>query len=427
MPLYIVNSNPFFSAVTDYSLQLLLVFGRKNWPTSFATFPHSLGLQYWDTYNAQFPQWAEPVSLDTVDMRPKSIKGFLKLFIYIHKQQKIGKIAKQPNIWIAFEGFEHTVLSIYKFLCRPNSMYIIRCKGQSKQTPFSLGQWFVYKQTHHVFFASQHNQSITHPRIYKHINHSVQTYGSITLCNTVAAPTLPVDIDWSIPTFLVVARLDPVKGYHILWDAIEQFMKTSQNHIASCVAQFVCVGRSENIKSTAFQTRLKTIFPTVEQILAPPAQYFSTNHTAPQKPELVFKAINNKVAVWALDVRLSLPVLKYLYQKAHFGIITSLNSESICRVMVEHLQHGSAVIHSNVGSLGEYAHAMQNIQSTNILYSYNKDNSVQLCNHIRTCLANTDTIQANSEALASLAKQTYDIDAYSGIINCVQGILDLYN
>ncbi len=135
----------------------------------------------------------------------------------------------------------------------------------------------------------------------------------------------------NILTFFVLGRFDPVKGHDYL---LEAFLKAD---FKDTQAQLICIGTKESVSAKELFEKYKFFQKFSEQISQDGLYSLSTN--------------NGSKKIILLEQYFADALL--FMKNASFGIIPSLNSETICRVGVEFLQASVPVLYSNAGALPE--------------------------------------------------------------------------
>lgn len=331
----VLNSNPWFSAVTDYSLQLAqYVSSRQTSKILYCAPAGSIALRK-----------AAQVSLPTnaIPLFPFSVTRFLVTW---HAVGELVKSHKPSVVWV-FEGREHTLCSLHRWFNKKlwASTRLVRVRGQASPVRDSLlNQWVYQKGVSGVAFVAQAVQQRT-PFVVPEQMKRVHLYCTARLNQPIVELSAPPQqvavsrqftIDFANPTFTVVGRYDPVKGHKETIDALvcaqfEPYLRQGQR------LQVVFIGESQNVSARSlFEYACAT---------------FQVQGSSLSQTRWLVEVPNKRIRLLIMDERVS-DVALWMRQSS-FGLIPSLGSEVICRVAVEFLQQGTPVVSSRAGALAE--------------------------------------------------------------------------
>ncbi len=318
-----LNSNPWFSAVTDYSLQMALSMQSNNIEVFYGAEKkstvmdvickkHKINFFYIPIHN---------VGVFNI------LRSLLKLIFILSSNNLIVK-----NIYV-FEGREHSLLIVLKVLF-PFYFYrrkIIRVRGQSQKVKNNFFSKLVYKYyTDYIIFVANcvfKRVPIEIPKYRYEIQYYCKDLNSKEICllEYRFGNQIP-ELNLSNLTYLVLGRFDPVKGHDMLMQTFThlEFQKDTN---------LVLIGKSENIMASDLFEKYKENFE----------MSFYENST--------FYLAKKNLKIYIIDEKLN--DIYDLMSSVHFGIIPSLDSEVICRVGVEFLQSGVPCLYSNAGALPE--------------------------------------------------------------------------
>ncbi|MEN9528366.1 MAG: hypothetical protein RI932_239 [Pseudomonadota bacterium] len=331
----VLNSNPWFSAVTDYSLQLAkFVSAKQTTRVIYCAPAGSIALRK-----------ADQSSLPTNPI-PLFPFTFTRFFAAWHALGELVRSHKPAVVWV-FEGREHTLCAVHRLLHRSlwGKTRIVRVRGQASPVRSSLlNKWVYTRGVSGVAFAAEVVKQRTEFDVPEK-QRKVHLYCTAKLAEPVVAlesaphqlaVSREFSIDFSQPTFTIVARFDPVKGHAETIAALAQanfkpYLKDNQ------WLQMVFIGESQNVSAATLVELAQNTFKTSAKKLA-------ANRWLVEEPEkrirlLVIDERVRDIAVWM--------------RQSSFGLIPSLGSEVICRVAVEFLQQGTPLVSSNVGALAE--------------------------------------------------------------------------
>ncbi len=344
-----LNSNPWFSAVTEYSLQYCLFLKGMDKKIYYVA----------ESGNTHMDEKSKKYGLHFLNLPIHRMRFFLFLYSFICLFQLIRK--KENNIThvVVIEGRDHFLMVLMKILF-PSLWFdkkLFRLKGQSQSIKNNFFSKIVYKfYTEKTIFPCQllENKVPFHiPQSKKLLQYFCKDFevSQTKLDNFSLANNFPI-LDFSKPIFVVLGRYDFVKGHQSVIDA---FLKSN----CSSYIQLIFIGKSENLKA---------------------ADIFYNNISSFEEN---FKT-TNKYCLRSKNKCLF--VLDYYFEKlpeflgnVHFGIISSLDSEMICRVGVEFMQSGIPTIYSDAGALPEVFIDFPE-------FKYPKNNTQDLSKKIEFCV-----------------------------------------
>lgn len=331
----VLNSNPWFSAVTDYSLQLAkFVSSKQTCRVIYCAPAGSIALRRADQSN---------LKTNAIPIFPFTMTRF---FAAWHALGELVKNHKPTVVWV-FEGREHTLCALHRLLHRNiwKSTRLIRVRGQAAGVKSSaLNKWVYTRGISGVTFAAQVVKERTEFEV-----PSEQQRIHLYCTAKISEPVISLDstpqqlvvsrecsIDFSHPTLTVVGRYDPVKGHEETIQALAQahflqYLKEKQ------WIQLVFLGESQNISAISLYENAEKVFNTKGKVL-------SNSRWILEVPE-------KRIRLFIIDERVR-DIAVWMRQSS-FGLIPSLGSEVICRVAVEFLQQGTPLVSSNVGALAE--------------------------------------------------------------------------
>lgn len=364
-----LNSNPWFSAVSDYSLQLCNFLYKKEKILYCA----EVGSTHMDKKCAELG-----ISFVHVPIHNQSVYNFIVSFYTI-----INILFKNKNtlkfIWV-FEGREHTLCCILKillpFLFR--KIKIIRVRGQAQQVKNNIFSKFVYNVlTDKIILAAQCvkdrfgfdlNNKKT---IIQH--YCKDTISSKTNINRYSFNDNFQDICQNKLVFILIGRFDEVKGHkNILNSFFNAKFKTN--------AQLVLLGYKANLNPNEIY---KDYLEKFGQGKFSENIYFLENKENTKQVFLIEDKIKD---------------LNRLLAVCSFGVIPSLESEVICRVGVELLQNSVPSLYSNAGALSE-------VFSDFPEFSFKAGNEIELIK----LLEHSEDIFLNKSKYLDLKKKTFNI------------------
>ena len=325
----VLNSNKWFSAVSDYSLQLALFLKtqisheKDNISDSilYGTFPKSPMIERCE--ENRIPYFSLP-------LYPTKVLSILRSILTLKKMCGKGVV----SVWM-FEGREQFICALFQILypIRSRNIHFIRVRGQAQKVKKHFFSFVLYRFfTDRVVFASARLRDFFPFKLPKE-KLLLCLYGREAALkeerglppSLVLHPHLP-SLDLAIPTLTMVGRFDPVKGHREL---IRAYTEVSDE----MSSQLCLIGRSENI----------SFFQIVQMAL-----FYLKGQLFLSYPYAVIQS--DKKAIYIVDEKINVhQIQKY----SAFGVISSLGSEVICRVAVEFLQQGTPVLATNVGALPE--------------------------------------------------------------------------
>lgn len=325
----VINSNKWFSAVTDYSLQLSK-FLKDNGDVVVCSFANSplttraalLGL-----------------NIRIFSFIPYGFFAFIRCWVTLSKllaERLTSETSENHFVWV-FEGREHTLCAIHRLLNASlwKNTKLVRVRGQAQPIRASFFNRKLYLDlTDKIVFAAGAVARLA-PFYLSNKQALVQLYcapkalaNGKKLKQFSFLADVPA-IDFSQPVFLVVGRYDPVKGHAELIDA---FAKANFNQQ---LVQLVCIGESQNVRmSSLFEKSVAALGSGKSEA----TRAFAENQQSTKRIFFFDERVEN---------------VRDFIASAHFGLIPSLGSEVICRVAVEFLQAGTPVVASYVGALNE--------------------------------------------------------------------------
>ncbi|APJ04987.1 glycosyltransferase family 4 protein [Silvanigrella aquatica] len=325
-----LNSNPWFSAVSDYSLQIAkYVNASEN-----ILYCSEVGSTAMDVKCVEYK-----IPFVHIPIHNQSLKNFLMSFLFIFRLLLQNK-NRIKYVWV-FEGREHTLCCIIKiifpFLWRNKKL--IRVRGQAQTVKSNFISKFIYnKITDKVIFAAQCVKN----RVLFEIknNHSKVVYYGKDIIN-IYNESQDFKVQEVFPSinenqllFLVIGRFDPVKGHDYLVDAFYK-AKFKNKDNRNIEAQLVFAGYKANINPKEIYLKYLNIF--------------GNGRYTQNKYFLESKEQNKRIFM----IEEKLDNIQNLLAITNFGVIPSLDSEVICRVGVEFLQSGIPVLSSDAGALPE--------------------------------------------------------------------------
>lgn len=321
----VLNSNPWFSAVSDYSLQMCLYLRQQGESLLYcADKNHTKMKSHCQSYGIDFCH--VPIHQTNV------LTWVVSLIRIIYLLTKNKKSLKSV---VCFEGREHFLLFFIKvfFPFLLEKVQFIRVRGQAQPIKGNFFSRMLYRYfTNRVVFAARCIQKLV-PFALPASKAQVVYYGKDLKLQKSHEPIYSfhsefAPADFNKLTFLMLGRFDPVKGHDVL---LEAYLAAS----FQLPTQLILIGKSENIRVSDFYHSYAKHFPICKEM---GNRYFLQTQNGEKSVYLVDE--------FFVDLPLLLP-------QAHFGVIPSLGSEVICRVGVEFLQSGVPVIFSGVGALAE--------------------------------------------------------------------------
>jgi len=395
----ILNSNPWFSAVTDYSLQLAEhVSSRKSSQVIYCAPAGSIALHK-----------ASQKSLRS-NALPLFPFSFTRFLVTWHALGELLKSHKPSIVWV-FEGREHTLCALHRLLHKPlwSATRLVRVRGQANPVKSTfVNKWVYRKGVSGVAFAAEAVHQRT-PFVLPQSMSRVHLYCTARLFPPVLELTMPAQqvvvsrtfsLDFSHPTFTVVGRFDPVKGHKEAIDGLatadfRPYLKKEQ------WLQIVFIGESQNVSARSLVDYASAIFHS-------PAENLSDSRWLICWPE-------KRIRLLIIDERV--PDVAVWMRQSSFGFIPSLGSEVICRVAVEFLQQGTPVISSNAGALSEVlppscALVYENGTTEQIAHALEK--ALILCNH--------EGVLSTMRQNALQQGQRFGPDGWNGLISWARAL-----
>ncbi len=326
---YVFNSNSWFSAVSDYCLQLSVYLkGADDFDVVVAA-----------PVASPMHQKCLSQDLTTTVLKMHGLLGIIAIWRFLNQSLKHIKNTdifyknEATVIWV-FEGREHFACALHQYFrrsCWANT-HLVRIRGQAVDTSKSqlqlkLSRW-LYKHCDVVFAAKVIQDHLPHNNNAQLVCH----YGRNPTLSTYPSQLPPVLPDYwnKMFTYLIVGRYDPIKGHKELLTA---FCQTT----FSKPTQLICIGESQNVSAQNLADHAAKCMnlPCVTLSGVPLTVTFQKGNTS----------------ITIVDGRVS--NIFNLMAAADCGIICSVGSEVICRVAVEFLQSGTPLISSKVGALPE--------------------------------------------------------------------------
>lgn len=331
----VLNSNPWFSAVTDYSLQLArFVSSRQSSKVIYCAPAGSIALRKADQSD---------LKTNAIPLFPFTLTRF---FAAWHALGELVKNHKPSVVWV-FEGREHTLCALHRLLHKKiwTSTRLVRVRGQAATVSSSvLNKWVYTKGSSGIAFAAQVVEQRTGFEVPLE-KRRIHLYCTAKLSEPVLslestpqqlAVSRDFSIDFSHPTFTIVGRYDPVKGHGETIQALaladfKPYLKENQ------WLQVVFLGESQNVSALSLFELAQKNFNTIGKAL-------SNSRWIVEDPQ-------KRIRLLIVDERVR--DISVWMRQSSFGLIPSLGSEVICRVAVEFLQQGTPLVSSNVGALAE--------------------------------------------------------------------------
>ncbi|KAB8030957.1 glycosyltransferase [Fluviispira multicolorata] len=330
----LLNSNPWFSAVSDYSLQLAIYLREKN-SILYCSEIGSTAMEKKCLENK--------IPFENAPIHNQSIINFFKSFIFLNKHLYKNKNSLK-YIWV-FEGREHSLCAISKiifpFLWKDR--VLIRVRGQAQSISSNLFSRLMYNvMTNKIVFAAncvKNRVKFEIPFEKTIIQYYSKNFKTNYPRNNDEAKSIYIDV--SLPPiksenllYVVVGRFDKVKGHDYLLDAFlkADFINKNGEKIKS---QMIFLGYNANLSAGRLY---ENYFKKFGEGLFVQNKYYLKSQILNKELYIISEKMNN---------------IDELISMAHFGVIPSLDSEVICRVGVEFLQCGTPVISSDAGALPE--------------------------------------------------------------------------
>ena len=329
----VLSSNRWFSAVSDYCLQLMTHLQSRGDTVTFAG-PEGSPLE---SRCAR-----QGIPFEKMPLWPSKIRSQIRSWRLLSTLLESEPRGTPFCIW-TFEGREHTLCALHRkvhpLLWKGRSL--LRVRGQAAPARNSkVASWLYGKAIDGLVFVAEVVRQRTPLALspdHARVQHYCVDWNMGAAVENITgryafAPGLP-NIDFSAPVFLVLGRYDPVKGHEWILDAFSQIPCHSLS--PEKPAQLVFIGKSENVRASHLHDVAQRL---LGRGTANGNRYYATDSAGTKR-------------VFIFDERLS---DAYVFvRQAHFGVIPSLGSEVICRVAVEFLQAGTPVMASAVGALPE--------------------------------------------------------------------------
>lgn len=318
-----LNSNPWFSAVTDYSLQLCLYLQSQNEDIIYGAEKDSTAM---DKICLE-----HKISFVKIPIHNLNIFNFIISFFKIVRLLSCQK--NRVKHVFAFEGREHTLLILTKFLFPFlwERKKLIRVRSQSQEVKRSFFSIIAYKYyTDRIIFAAEcvaNRVQFTLPKNKFIIQHYCKNinYTEHKLTQYSFSEKFPI-LQLNHLTFFILGRFDSVKGHDM---ALESFLTAELKGPSN----LIFIGKSEGIKAKDIYSKFSKV----------------CSHSIEDENKYFLEKENK--CVYIIDEKFK--NINVFMQNTHFGIISSLDSEVVCRVGVEFLQSGVPCLYSNAGALAE--------------------------------------------------------------------------
>jgi glycosyltransferase involved in cell wall biosynthesis len=378
----VLNSNKWFSAVSDYSLQLAIYLKRhEKSEVIYGTFEKSPLVK-------KCKEAHVPLSL--IPFYPNHLLNFLLSFFYLHVLFK------------KYKGREHTLCALHRlfFFFLWKNKTLVRVRGQAQGIKSHIFSRLIYeKLTHKVVFAA----SVVKKKAAIHLPPS-KTCVALYCKDLPHLRKIGLEQDYRLhkdlpplqsafPLFLVVARFDPVKGHNLLLEAYEKASLTQKT-------QMCFIGRSENISFDELCTR---------------AQETLKGRSIRRPSYAYFESFDGLKTLFIIDDKRE--DIATLQAMSHFGIISSLNSEVICRVAVEFLNVGTPLIATKIGALEEVL-----APNCSLMVEVNeniKDNLISQIEKACKIIADSNTYKSFSDHAYELCQKKYILIWFSKLVSFV--------
>jgi glycosyltransferase involved in cell wall biosynthesis len=331
----VLNSNPWFSAVTDYSLQLAkYVSLRQTSKVLYCAPAGSIALR--KASQSELPTNAVPLF-------PFSVTRFLVTW---HAVGELVRSHKPSVVWV-FEGREHTLCALHRWFNKKlwGSTRLVRVRGQANPVRSTVLNKWVYRSgvsgvafvadvvEQRTPFAVPEKMKLVHPYCTAQLIHPVIDLSSPP---QVLIVSRKFSIDFTQPTLTVVGRYDPVKGHQQTIDALadadfKTYLRQDQ------WMQVVFIGESQNVSAISLYEFA--------------CRRFGVQGQALSESRWLVEVPDRRIRLLIIDERVR-DIAVWMRQSS-FGLIPSLGSEVICRVAVEFLQQGTPLVSSNAGALSE--------------------------------------------------------------------------
>jgi glycosyltransferase involved in cell wall biosynthesis len=387
-------SNKWFSAVSDYCLQLI------RFTTESSECRVLLAAPDWSPLRTRLPnpttQFVElPIYPKSMGERLASWRGLSNLLAKRRTDRSLV-------VW-TFEGREQTLCALHRVANQSlwNNVRLVRVRGQDSSTKSNpVNQWLYRSGTDKIVFAAEVVRARTafaippeRTRVHHYCAEPLPRV-ELTQLFEFAAGVPP--IDFAKPLVVVLGRYDPIKGHE---SVLQSFARLADERRLETGAQLVLIGRSQNLQAVDLHRRA------VELLGAGPST--GSRHYAASS--------DGRFQIYIFDEQLAEAPL--FVQGAHLGLISSLGSEVICRVAVEFLQAGTPILSTDVGALPEVL-----LKAT--MPTYPAGNPDVLASRLYDALSRTADPAAFAELRAETARlgeQFFHLRAYDPLI---QWILD---
>lgn len=330
----VLNSNRWFSAITDYSLQLVRFLHLNN-HNVIVGIP---GESHLHSYcrNLAVPIFNLPLWPPNPHNQARCWKKLTTILL---------QYAHTPTIIWTFEGREHTLCAVHRKL-HPSlwrHVRLARVRGQAAPAKDNMtNRWLYRRATDAVIFVADvvaqrtpFMNGCSHAIVQPYCCDSNNPLPSNGVSLATKLQHVPLTLgEHAPPTFAVIGRYDPVKGHSWLMQAFANAKFSASED----KAQLVFLGKSENIKAND---------------LANEAAKLLGGAKSSQDHVFCISDLEEHKKIVIIDDRISDPY--NLMRSVHFGVIPSLGSEVICRVAVEFFQQRTPIICSDAGALPQIA------------------------------------------------------------------------
>lgn len=397
----VLNSNKWFSAVSDYSLQLSLYL--KNRPGANVLYcAHEASPLHVRCLKKEIPS-------KIMSLLPQGPIRFIKAWRELSKI--IRSCAENTGcVWV-FEGREHTLCILHRIWhdVAWQKLRLVRVRGQAAALTDTWKNHWIYQQRTDalilcagVIRARIHfslNEKRTRVCLYSHGNCAgkldelklSETAQKNEISGLALLENAP-ELDFSRPIFLVVGRFDPVKGHKSLIDAFG-VSKFSGLH------QLVFIGKSQNI--------------TAQELVNYARMNWHGNLKACTNSRFCLESPDKSRRLFVIDEQYD--GVSELMRKATFGVIPSTGSEVICRVAVEFLAHGTPLISSNIGALPEVLTGVPGL-----VYEAGRQSSfVEALEWASRKSEDKELMQEWSKKCTQAALERFSSDQYAHMVNWV--------
>jgi glycosyltransferase involved in cell wall biosynthesis len=388
-----INSNPWFSALTDYSLHFSCYFNKKA-PLLYCA---EVGSTPMDEKCVEYQ-----IPFHHVPIHNYSILNFLKSFFFLIHFLFVSR--KNLKFVFVFQGREHTLCVftkiIFPFLWKNKNL--VRIRGQAQFLKSNIFTKLIYnKLTDKLIFVAncvKENVLFEIPKEKCKIHYYCKDF----FCSKTNSDQ--VFIHASFPPlekkkiiFLVVARFDPVKGHESLMEA---FLKAKFENKQGFVldAQLLFVGYKANINLNDMYKKYLKIF--------------GSGQVAPKRFFLETK--DHKKQLFIIEEKIT--DLPKMINIARFGVIPSLGSEVICRVAVEFLQSGLPTMSSNVGALPEIFNSFQEF----LFYAGNIEDLKEKMENLQKKYESHSAYECLKQKMQDYGRQQYAFENYQELSNFIR-------